>query len=168
MTTTRRPLYHRLLRLHHLRPGPTATFLLFEGSIMLAVVLSFAEVLAWWSVIVVPVAIGVMVKLNDVIAGVLRRPEAIAQLQRAPMVDGVAIGRSQGPSPAHLTTWISPDDAVADPRTRLESVPRPAATASHEVFRGIAAVPPRDEVRPAKDDMPLPRLDRGDQGRFAS
>jgi hypothetical protein len=62
------PLYHRLLRLRHYRPGAMMTFVLFEGSITVAAVLSFAEVLEWWSVLAVPTAVAVLVKFNDLVA----------------------------------------------------------------------------------------------------
>jgi hypothetical protein len=63
------PLYHRLLRLRHYRPGRVTTAVLFEGSIVAPVVLSLAGILDWWSVPVVPVAVAAMVKFNDVVAG---------------------------------------------------------------------------------------------------
>jgi hypothetical protein len=66
--------YHRLLRLRHYRPGRVMTGLLFEGSIVVAVVLSLAELLEWWSVLVVPTAVAVLVKFNDLVVGLLHRP----------------------------------------------------------------------------------------------
>ena len=70
-------------------------------------------------------AVAVMVKLNDVIIVVLRRPAAAAQLDRPRLAGGPAIGVSARPSTAHLTTWISGDDAVADPAARPEPARRP-------------------------------------------
>jgi hypothetical protein len=70
------PLYHRLLRLRHYRPGTVTTAVLFEGSIVAPVVLSLAEILDWWSVPVVPLAVAAMVKFNDAVAGLQHgRPE---------------------------------------------------------------------------------------------
>jgi hypothetical protein len=168
MTNARQPLYHRLLRLRYVKPRPMATFLFFEGSIMLAILLSLAEIVTWWSVVLVPVTVGVMVKLNDAIAGALRRPEAIAQLQRAPMANRVAIGRSRGPRTVHPTTWINPDDAVPGSPAGPGPARRPGAAASDGVFRGIAAVPSRDGEPAARDGVPLRRPDHGNQGQFAS
>jgi len=68
------PLYHRLLRLRHYRPRPIMTAVLFEGSIVVAVLLSLAEILDWWSVLAVPVAVAVLVKFNDVVLGLPYRP----------------------------------------------------------------------------------------------
>ena len=124
MRAARSPLYHRLLRLRHLEPSPMATFVLFEGSVMSAILLSLAEIVDWWSVLFLPVTVAVMVKLNDIIAGVLRRPDAIAQLSRAPLTGGVAVGRS------------------------VRQAPPPRRPAGGGVARGIAAVPPRDDYRP--------------------
>jgi hypothetical protein len=147
MRRVRRPLYHRLLRLRYLEPGPMATFVLFEGSVMSAMLLSLAEIVDWWSVLALPVTVAAMVKLNDTITGVLRRPDAIAQLSRARLAHGVAIGRSPRPSQTYLTAWIDRDDAEADRPAQPYPAQRPARPAGEGVVRGIAAVPRRDEDR---------------------
>jgi hypothetical protein len=152
MTKIRQPFYHRLLRLRHLRPGPTATFVFFEGSVMLAVLLSLAEIVAWWSVLVIPATVGVMVKLNDVVAGVLRRPEVIAQLARARMAEGIFVGRSPRPSPARLTAWINLHEGPADARSRPEAALPPDMAPPRGVARGIAAVPSPDGYPTAPQD----------------
>ena len=72
-------LYHRLLRLRHYRPGPVATFALFEGSIIVPAILAFADLLAWPSVLVVPLVVAALVKFNDVVVGLpLRRRQQTA------------------------------------------------------------------------------------------
>jgi hypothetical protein len=87
------PLYHRLLRLRHYRPGSVMTFALFEGSIIVPALLAFAELLEWWSVLVIPVMSAVLVKFNDLVAGLpvraLLRPPAAAR--------GVARVRQRSP-----------------------------------------------------------------------
>jgi hypothetical protein len=65
-------LYHRLLRLRYYRPRPLMTFILFEGSVIAAVLLSLAEILEWWSVLALPATVAALVKFNDVIAGLAR------------------------------------------------------------------------------------------------
>ncbi|GIG60934.1 hypothetical protein Lfu02_53060 [Longispora fulva] len=96
-----RPLYARVLRLRHLRPGGLMCFLLLEGSVLLAVLLSMAELVTWWSLVVLPVVVAVMVKVNDVIAGATRSqqpPPAVGlarvdgdpQLQEAQTVPGLS------------------------------------------------------------------------------
>ncbi|WP_412541961.1 hypothetical protein R8Z50_05310 [Longispora sp. K20-0274] len=82
-----RPLYARILRLRHLRPGGLMCFLLLEGSVVLAGLLSMAELVSWWSLVVLPVVVAVMVKVNDMVAGANRAPQqptAVGQVR----VDG--------------------------------------------------------------------------------
>jgi hypothetical protein len=74
-----RPPYHRLLGLRQYRPGPITTFALFEGSVIVPVVLAFADLLAWSAVLIVPVAVAAVVKFNDVVVGLpLRRRRQVA------------------------------------------------------------------------------------------
>ncbi|MBB5869948.1 hypothetical protein F4553_003327 [Allocatelliglobosispora scoriae] len=63
------PLYARVLKLKHIRPSGVMCFFFFEGSVALAVLLALAELVDWIAVGVLPLAIAVMVKINDVIAG---------------------------------------------------------------------------------------------------
>jgi hypothetical protein len=69
----RRPLYARSLRLRHIAPGGLACFVLFEGSAGAAVILALSGLLSWWVLLVLPVSVAVMVKLNDVVAGRLNQ-----------------------------------------------------------------------------------------------
>jgi hypothetical protein len=81
---TPRPLYARLLRLRHITPGGLLCFVFLEGAIALGALLALAELVSWWGVIVLPLTVAVMVKLNDVIAGFL--PHAPAPVAaRAPV-----------------------------------------------------------------------------------
>jgi hypothetical protein len=61
-----------MLRLRYYRPKPFMTFVLFEGSLIAAVLLSLAEILQWWSVLALPVTVAALVKFNDVVAGLTR------------------------------------------------------------------------------------------------
>ncbi|MFI9643826.1 hypothetical protein ACIG87_27885 [Micromonospora sp. NPDC051925] len=63
-----RPLYARLLGLRFVNPGGVLCFLFFEGAVALAVLLALAELVSWWAVPVLPLAVAIMVKLNDVVA----------------------------------------------------------------------------------------------------
>jgi hypothetical protein len=86
------PLYHRLLRLRHFRPGSVLTFVFFEGSVIVAAVLSFAEILQWWSVLAVPAAVAACVKFNDLVAGLPTRlaprpPRAARGVAQVPSVE---------------------------------------------------------------------------------
>jgi len=68
-----RPLYARLLGLKHIRPSGVLCFLFFEGSVALAVLLALAELVDWLAVLVLPLSIALMVKINDIIAGAASR-----------------------------------------------------------------------------------------------
>ncbi|MEU7572976.1 MULTISPECIES: hypothetical protein [unclassified Micromonospora] len=71
-----RPLYARVLGLRFVNPGGVLCFLFFEGAVALAVLLSLAELVSWWAVLVLPTAVAVMVKLNDVVAEIVIRTAA--------------------------------------------------------------------------------------------
>ncbi|MGH3545552.1 MAG: hypothetical protein ACRDPW_06470 [Mycobacteriales bacterium] len=66
------PWYARVLRLQNLQPGSVACFIFLEGSIALSALLAFAELVSWWAVLVLPLTVAAMVKLNDYVAGKLR------------------------------------------------------------------------------------------------
>ena len=78
-----RPLYARVLRLRHLAPSGFLCFVFLEGAVALGILLALAELVSWWGVLVLPATVAVMVKLNDVIAGVLG--EAAAPVAAAPV-----------------------------------------------------------------------------------
>lgn len=65
----RRPWYARALRLRHLYLSHAWCVVFFEGALALGVLMALTELVSWWVVPVLPVAVAVMVKLNDVIAG---------------------------------------------------------------------------------------------------
>jgi hypothetical protein len=64
----RAPLYARLLRLRVIRPGALLCFVYFEGMVVLGGLLALAELASWWAVLALPVAVALVVKLNDVVA----------------------------------------------------------------------------------------------------
>ncbi|MCC3765819.1 hypothetical protein K3N28_22425 [Glycomyces sp. TRM65418] len=69
----RRPWYARALRLKHLYLSNVWCVVFFEGAIALAVLMALTELVSWWVVLVLPLGVACMVKLNDVIAGTLDR-----------------------------------------------------------------------------------------------
>jgi len=90
---SRVPIYHRLLRLRHYRPGTFMTFALFEGAIIVPAVLAFADLLAWWSVLAIPAIVAALVKFNDLVAGLpiramLRPPDPARGVARVRQSDG--------------------------------------------------------------------------------
>jgi hypothetical protein len=73
-----RPLYARMLRLRHLSPSGFLCFVYLEGAVALGILLALAELVSWWGVLVLPLTVAAMVKLNDVVAGAFARPVAAA------------------------------------------------------------------------------------------
>lgn len=142
------PLYWRILRLRRLRPRPAVTFLLFEGSIVLGILLWFAGIVDGWGIPVVPIAVAVMVKLNDAIAANLElRPLAEAQLRAPRPRDQRPFGVSRVTSAARPTTLIGRDDAVEDPAAWPDKP---------DVARGVAAVPRRPLPNSQEPETVLP------------
>jgi hypothetical protein len=70
----RRPLYARMLRLRYLAPSGFLCFVFLEGAVALGFLLALAELVSWWGVVVLPIVVAAMVKLNDAVTGVLIRP----------------------------------------------------------------------------------------------
>jgi len=66
-------LYARALRLKHIHPGGLACFLMFEGAIALAGLMALAEFVTWLAVILLPLVVAIVVKINDLVAGVFSR-----------------------------------------------------------------------------------------------
>lgn len=71
-----RPFYLRLLGIEHLRLRAWQRVLLGEGMIALGVVLALAEVASAWVVVVLPVVVALVVKVNDLAAGRLAEPRS--------------------------------------------------------------------------------------------
>lgn len=102
------PLYARMLCLRHVTPSGFLCFVFLEGSVALGFLLALAELVSWWGVFVLPITVAVMVKLNDVVAGVLTRPaggrseltKGDLALARAPTVDLRRPGRLVDPRAA--------------------------------------------------------------------
>ncbi|SCG50529.1 hypothetical protein [Micromonospora coxensis] len=76
-----RPLYARALGLRFVNPGGVLCFVFFEGAVALAVLLALAELVSWWAVPVLPLAVAVMVKLNDMVAEWVVRSAALVPEQ---------------------------------------------------------------------------------------
>jgi hypothetical protein len=116
VTAPARPLYFRMLGVKHLRAGPVAAFVLFEGSIAAGALLALADVVSWWGFIAIPIVVAIMVKIHDRVARALVQPLAVVQMSaNRPLRDRRKIGRSAVPGPSRLTTEIAGDDAVASP-----------------------------------------------------
>jgi hypothetical protein len=108
-------MYARMLRLHHVAPSGFLCFVFLEGSVALGALLALAELVSWWGVLVLPVLVGLMVKLNDVIAGALTRSAVPA---------GPAAARAEVLRPATAGgTGVNPPIRIAEEATtRLPGV----------------------------------------------
>jgi hypothetical protein len=69
----RPPLYPKLLRLKNVHPNAWQRAVLGEGMILVGGLLALADVASAWSMVVLPVAVGGVVKAHDVLAGHLAR-----------------------------------------------------------------------------------------------
>lgn len=65
------PLYWRLLRLRHVHPNGWQRALLVEGVLLVAVVLTLADVASAWTLVVLPLVSAAVVKAHDLLAGSL-------------------------------------------------------------------------------------------------
>jgi predicted signal transduction protein with EAL and GGDEF domain len=85
------PLYARMLGLQNLAPSGFLCFVFLEGAIALGILLALGELVSWWGVLVLPITVAVMVKLNDVVAGMLVRPSTAAR----PVPDDLSLRRAR-------------------------------------------------------------------------
>lgn len=130
------PMYARLLRLRHLAPSGFLCFVFLEGAIALGILLALAELVSWWGVLVLPALVALMVKLNDVVAGMLTGPSAATGSRgtrsgniAAPARSGTPRSGTGSGSPrlrpaAVVTGFPAPDAADPAAKTRF---PAPGA-----------------------------------------
>lgn len=69
----KRPFYPMLLHLKNVHPNAWQRAVLGEGMALLGGLLAMADLASAWSIVMLPVAVGVVVKGHDLLAGVLRR-----------------------------------------------------------------------------------------------
>lgn len=139
-----RPLYARALGLQYLRPSGMLCFFFFEGAIALATLLALAELVTWWAVLILPVAIAVMVKINDVIAGFGARAAARTRGRAAVRTAAREAARRAAATPA---------PKVAPPKSEPPAVKKPVI---ERPIIGRAAVPqplPMAQMLPADDEV---------------
>ncbi len=105
------PLYARMLGLQYMAPSGFLCFVFLEGALALGFLLALAELVSWWGVLVLPLSVAVMVKLNDVVAGILARPTA-------PPVATPRPGPSVRPAAPRSPSW-SDDTRTVDLQGRL-------------------------------------------------
>jgi hypothetical protein len=106
--TSVRPLYVRVLRLRHFQPSGMVCFILLEGSIAAALLLALAELVSWWGLIVIPVAVAVLVKANDVLAAALARSADRVPQQERERLERQRLEREVRPAVGRATVPVSP------------------------------------------------------------
>ncbi|MGB8651681.1 MAG: hypothetical protein WCD35_13590 [Mycobacteriales bacterium] len=67
----KRPLYPRLLHLQHIHPNAWQRAVLGEGMALVGLLLALADLASAWAVVVLPLAVALVVKAHDVLAGQL-------------------------------------------------------------------------------------------------
>lgn len=151
------PLYARVIGLQYLNPGGVLCFFFFEGAIALAVLLALAELVTWWAVLILPATVGVMVKINDLVAGAVVRSAAqvpAREQERFRREVTPVVGRATVPDPA------AADDAAGEPTgapdERAVSAARPS-----DVRGGPVPAAETPGVDPVPDDARSTRDSRG-------
>jgi hypothetical protein len=71
--TGRRPLVVVALRLHHIHPSSWLRTVLVVVPVVAGVVLWLADLASPWAILAAPVVVALVLKANDVLAGLLRR-----------------------------------------------------------------------------------------------
>jgi len=96
---TKTPLYPRLLRLRHVSPNAWQRAVLGEGALGVAGLLVLADLATAWTLVALPVAVAVVVKAHDGLAGLLARPprEPASEVER-PVEVGVGSAVQPAPS----------------------------------------------------------------------
>ena len=72
----KRPLYPRLLHLQHIHPNAWQRAVLGEGALALAALLVLADLATAWTLLVLPLAVALVVKAHDLLAGALETRRA--------------------------------------------------------------------------------------------
>jgi hypothetical protein len=150
------PLYARLLGLQYLAPGGFLCFVFLEGAVALGILLALAELVSWWGVLVLPAMVAVMVKLNDVVAGMLMRPGMGSGA--SPGAPFGASGTSSGASPgATLSGASAGTPSGASPRTSLPGASPGASPGAETVRLSPAVIAQAGEPPPALRPAAVPR-----------
>jgi hypothetical protein len=161
-----RPIYARALRLRHLNPSATLCFIFLEGAIALGVVLALAELVDPWGVILLPLSVAAMVKINDLVAGAvvrsasksaegLRQTRPSVAARRAAALKRPVVGRASVPvqlvDPGRVyrsdkATWNGP---TPQPTARAWNGPTLQPTARAWTEFGDVADTPEQRARQA-------------------
>ncbi|GAA2896714.1 hypothetical protein Acy02nite_81150 [Actinoplanes cyaneus] len=152
------PLYARALRLRHLSLGGLLCFVFLEGAFALGVLLALAELVSWWGVLLLPAAVAVMVKFNDLVAGWLAPPARTAEPVAARAVVSRERHTHRPRSGGHSEDWPRAGAQAGEwsppPRVRKPVVPPPVDTGARST--GVVWFPPENGYgrRSTSPEMP--------------
>jgi hypothetical protein len=96
-----------MLRLRHIHPGGLSRLLFLEGAIAVGFLAALADLASWWSMLVLPATVALVVKLDDLVTGARRarapaprpRPAVIRATASVPITDPTAAVRAARPLP---------------------------------------------------------------------
>ncbi|MEV0718752.1 hypothetical protein [Asanoa sp. NPDC050611] len=172
-----RPFYARALRLKHIHPSSTVCFVFLEGATAFAIILALAELIPFWGVVLLPVCIAAMVKVNDVVAGAAVRAAANRGGFRRPLRPFRTIGRAAVPGGAGADkvgrVYRSAPAEESTPAPDTESAVEPDVFADDDdddetagVHRG--AIPIARHANPAAVNAPPVDLQKGRTARTST
>lgn len=137
-----RSWYARMLRLRYVQPGGLLSFLLFECVIAGAALLALAELVSWWAVAALPLAVAAMVKLNDLVSGAMSRNAAQLESPRGwdvlPASDAPAVRSARHAPPPMAPPPMAPPP-VAPPPVAAPVAQRQAPAGGSGVYGSSAA-----------------------------
>ncbi len=143
-----RPLYARILGLQYLNPSGFLCFVFFEGAVALGILLALAELVSWWGVLVLPLTVALMVKLNDVVAGALTPTAARA----ASGTSRVRAGASGAGSAGRLGSGATRRPPSGRSYTVTGSAPVTPVTPAAPISPAVPSGPATREFEDAPDD----------------
>ena len=152
--SSRTPLYPRLLRLRHVHPNGWQRAALGEGAIAVAAVLVLADLATAWTLLVLPIAVAVVVKAHDLVAGALAR-------SAGPPSTASPAAPQQPSAPREVEHQRVPAPAGAGPGAASPDDGSQLGTAEGEAGPGATA--PDDGLQPGAGTRrlgPLGRLGR--------
>jgi hypothetical protein len=131
-----------VLRLKHLRPGGVLCFVFFEGAIALGILMTLAELVSSWIIVLLPLTVAVAVKFNDVVAGAIAVPRAAIPRTGLP---GHALSEATVGSPRGWADPPVPEEEPANPSGRGTIYGSPVHEAQDEVAERGSAVGPQPD-----------------------
>jgi hypothetical protein len=142
---TDRPLYCRLLHLKHVRPNSWQRAALGEGAIAVAGILVLADLASLWVLPALPLAVAVVVKGHDLLAGLLLPVGHSADSLESVVADGWVSAEVDG-----LAALPGPESSALSAQPRDPLVPGEVLTGAGEesAVRVIAKSARRATARP--------------------